>query len=129
MTQAHRKHDRIPFEDDVFIKMMQTTNPEKIDEGATILCSILDVSVTGVRLSVPSELPIGSRMEVWVKSKEYEGTLKIKGKVVWCESVEGTPGLQAGIEIRNYEHTDFKEFQKRVVKIILPPSIDEAEEE
>ena len=115
-----RKHRRIPFEDSTIVKMMETTNAAEMEDGESILCSTVDLSAGGVRLRVSRELPLGSRMEVWVKSKEQEGTLRIVGNVVWCRTLEGCSDLQAGLEILDQERTDYAEYRKRVDKLFKP---------
>ena len=115
-----RKHHRVEHEDQTFIKIIRSTNEEKQQEGATILGTTLDVSVHGVRVSVPKEIPVGCRIEVWAKSHEQLGTLKLNGKVVWCRELFATSGIQIGIQLKDDGTQDYKEYQRRVVKMFLP---------
>ena len=115
-----RRHTRVEHEDQAFIKIIKTTNEQKQLEGATILGNTLDVSVNGVRASVPSEIPVGCRVEVWSKSHEQLGTLKLNGKIIWCRELFAQSGIQVGIQLKDDGTPDYKEFQKRVVKMFLP---------
>jgi len=94
-------------------------NPDKVPDGKVFLCSIEDISVNGICTVVPFDLPIGSRIEIWLKSKNHEGTLKVLGKVAWCREREDQNGLRAGIELKNDDSDDYKAHQRRVAERLL----------
>ena len=115
-----RKHKRIDHEDATFVKIVRTTNEDTKLNDQAVMCRTLDISMKGVRVALDSELPKGSRVEVWIKSHEGEGTLRLFGKVVWCRTPYAKDGMEAGVQFRKDQDDDYKEYQKRVAKMLLP---------
>lgn len=114
-----RKHARIEHHDQVFLKVLKSTNEEKIRSGRTLLCYSINMSVRGLCLELPLELPQGCRVEVWLKSKQDEGSIRVVGRVIWGRAVSESGQTRIGIQLVKKDGDDLEEHQKRVARQLL----------
>lgn len=69
-------------EERIFIKVASCkTQPDL--ENTTFSCSTIDVSSTGMRLSVVESIPSETQLELWVEIKGIPGKFLLQGKIKW----------------------------------------------
>lgn len=82
-TNERRAELRGVREERLFVKVLESEGlPEK--EGMTLSCSTLDVSASGLRLSVSERVPQGTLLELWIEVKGVIGKFLLTGLVRWC---------------------------------------------
>ena len=74
--------------------------------GTNLPGSAVDVSASGLRLSLYKEVPINSNLDIWVTFKDDFKKFFLSSKVRWCRQVDDSATYQAGISL--HERTDIK---------------------
>ena len=74
--------------------------------GTNLPGSAVDVSASGLRLSLNKEVPINSNLDIWVTFKDDFKKFFLSSKVRWCRQVDDSATYQAGISL--HERTDIK---------------------
>lgn len=115
-----RRHQRIKHHDQVFVKIVESTDETVVEAEQTFLCSYQDISVKGLRVEVPTEIPVGSEAEIWLRSSDSEGTLRLNGTIVWCRNLGEPPRPHVGIELSESPGAQYKVHQIRIAKKLLP---------
>ena len=69
------------------------------DEGPILKCETVDVSVRGLRLLVPEEVPIGSRLEIAIPEEGWIENLELSGMARWIQRAEDQNGYWLGLEL------------------------------
>lgn len=104
-----RKSNRHMHDDQVIVKM--TASPagdSPWDESWT--CRSDDVSATGLRLSLESEVKAGSLVDVCVISRSRTQTLLMSGVVRWCSRIQGLEYFQIGVDLDMAKSRDAAEW-------------------
>lgn len=82
-TNERRTELRGVREERLFVKVLESEgSPEKVDK--TLSCSTLDVSASGMRLSVSEAVSQGTLLELWIEVKGVTGKFLLTGLVRWC---------------------------------------------
>lgn len=69
-------------------------------EGATFTAVVEDISMTGLRLVTPRELPPGSRVSL--ARDDGHGKSEVRVEIVWCRSCPGSPRIEVGARFASY---------------------------
>jgi hypothetical protein len=73
-----------------------------IDLGANLAIAVVEVSETGVRLTLQAALDAGQEVTILLEGLTHLRPLRLPGNIVWCRAQEAG-GFQAGVQ-----------FQKRI---------------
>lgn len=102
--EERRADKRIAHTEAVSLKILFTSeNPSFL--GKNLDGSTLDISASGLRLSLQSELPVDSTIDVAVTLKDSPRQYFLSGKVRWCKKVEDG-SYQAGIALQDLINTE-----------------------
>lgn len=74
--------------------------------GTNLPGSAVDVSASGLRLSLNKEVQVNSNLDIWVTLKGDFKNFFLSSKVRWCRQVDDSGIYQAGILL--HERTDIK---------------------
>ncbi len=110
MVSSDRRMDvRGAREERLFVKVGNC--PENPDlKGTTIGCITLDVSSSGLQLSVSQLIPAGTELELWVDVKGVPGKFLLSGEVRWCRGENDK--FACGIELHDAgETSDLSDWQ------------------
>lgn len=101
--EDRRAHQRIEVSEEVSLKIVfSSENPGLL--GRTLDGSTLDLSASGLRISLNHPIKIDSVLDVWVTMKEQKRKFFLTGNVRWCNESD-KPGIyQIGLVLR--ERTD-----------------------
>ena len=72
--------------------------------GKTMTGETLDVSASGMRISMEREIKVDSVLDVWVTLHDENKKYFLTGNVRWCRASESGDGYQVGLVLR--ERTD-----------------------
>jgi Tfp pilus assembly protein PilZ len=100
-----RKEPRHILSDDVVINI-ELPSRSAMTTHQTVMSRLLDVSNSGVRLSLGQPAEQGTQAVLWLKRLDRPGTMALTGVVAWCEPSEEDDGFQAGVEISKSESPD-----------------------
>ena len=108
MPEDMRQQRRFPVENTVFIELV---SPEfGSNESAVIAtCKSVEISRSGLRLTLEQELPVGAILQVGVELPARAGTLYLVGEVTWSEPIPDTgaePAWSAGFALFNADDSD-----------------------
>lgn len=70
-------------EERLFVKVLESGNSPEMKE-MTLSCSTLDVSASGLRLSVSEVVSPETLLELWIEVKGVAGKFLLTGLVRWC---------------------------------------------
>ena len=74
--------------------------------GTVLPGSAIDVSASGLRLSLNREVPVNSNLDIWVTLKGDFNKFFLSSKVRWCRQEDNSDIYQVGILL--HERTDTK---------------------
>jgi len=105
-NQERRADERITQSEAFSLKIIFTSeNPSLL--GKSLYGSTIDISASGLRLSINSELPIDSTIDVVVTLKGNPRQYFLSGKVRWCKkSDDAGSNFQVGIALQDLLNTD-----------------------
>ncbi len=120
-----RGYFRVEHEDQLFVKVL-SSSVEALPPGRTLYCSSEDVSYTGIRIHCESDIPMGSHVELWLKSIQRRGTLIIQGKARWSRALPVGEGYWIGIEFDVEPPHKLKAYQSMIQPLMPgpPPRLD-----
>lgn len=108
MPEDMRNHPRFPVQNTVFLELVSPEFGSK-DAGTIARGKTLDVSRSGLLVSLNQDLLVGTILQVALELPGGNGTLYLVGEVRWCLPVPGTgtePGWSAGLSLLNAEDSD-----------------------
>lgn len=101
---GHRTNARIKSTEDLSLKIVFSSDHPGL-LGRTIMCSVLDISASGLRVSVNQPVNINSVLDVWAILQEENRKFFLTGNVRWCLE-SGKPGTyQIGLILRERSDT------------------------
>ncbi|MEZ5570977.1 MAG: PilZ domain-containing protein [Halioglobus sp.] len=106
-----RKHERIEVVKAIFIEVIRSGSKRE-SENTIIRCETVDISVSGLRIHIPQQIPQGSRLNIAVPMDDWKENLELVGQAVWVRPVENGSGFWVGLELgdssRDTMHKWFK---------------------
>lgn len=114
--QERRSEPRLSCQERLFVRVVSSC-PNVSLEGKTILCSTDDLSAGGLRLRLEEDVPVGTRLQVWIKIADYSGTFLFNGIIRWVRAQSATVFL-AGIQLQEEEGDDVLDWERRVADIL-----------
>ena len=104
-NQERRADERITQTEAFSLKIIFTSeNPSFL--GKSLYGSTIDISASGLRLSLQSELPVDSTIDVVVTLKGSPKQYFLSGKVRWCKKSDDAGNYQVGIALQDLLNTD-----------------------
>lgn len=104
-NKERRVDERITQAEAFSLKIIFTSeNPSFL--GKSLYGSTIDISASGLRLSLQNELPIDSTIDVIVTLKGSPKQYFLSGKVRWCEKADDKGNFHVGIALQDLINTD-----------------------
>ena len=105
MSNERRREPRMEREEWLFIKQVFSGNPEY---GQAILrARTADLSGGGLRLIASREIPVGSRLELWLELRGRKSKFLLVSEVCWCEQAEGAETWSLGVALKDAPGSDW----------------------
>jgi Tfp pilus assembly protein PilZ len=74
--------------------------------GRSLYGSTIDISASGLKLALQSELPVDSTIDVVVTLKSNPKQYFLSGKVRWCKKADNEGNYHVGIALQDLINTD-----------------------
>ena len=93
-----RQHPRMSFQKAIYIEVMQRGQIR--DTHADVMrCETVDVSVSGLKVFVPREVPANSLLHIAAHTDDWQESLELKGVARWCAPTADKQGYWLGLEL------------------------------
>jgi PilZ domain len=79
-------------------------------ERVTVRCDTADLSRSGLRVQVPTEIPSDAILEIWIKVQGQPNNFYLVGRVRWC--TPNAQGAEIGILLQDGPGTDYKAWRR-----------------
>ncbi len=108
-----RKHPRVDIERAIYIEVV-TPGIRSEAQNTVIRCETVDVSVAGLRIWVPENVPSGSKLNIAVPMDEWKENLELSGKVMWARQADNKSGYWLGLELEDTTREDMGKWFRAV---------------
>lgn len=106
-----RQHTRVDVVKAIFIEVVRRGRQT---DQAIIRCETVDISVSGLRLYVPTEIAAGSTLNLAVPTEDWTENLELVGEAKWCRPAEGRDGFWVGLELMDTTRENMERWCKVV---------------
>jgi len=103
-----RREYRRVSRDRLFMQVIESDNQDLV--GTTISCHALDVSSNGLRMASDVNMPIGSRLDLWVDISSRPGKFFLTSEVRWVHE-EALGEYHLGVKLIEGPATDINEWR------------------
>ncbi len=110
-NQDRRQHTRQPRDERVVVQIVSSTR-DTLPPGTVVRCSTKDVSANGIRIQVDRRVPEGFLLELWVEVSNHATKFYLAGEVKWCQELDDAERYLVGIELKDSDTEDFKQWQE-----------------
>ena len=110
-NQDRRQHTRQPRDERVVVQIVSSTR-DTLPPGTVVRCSTKDVSANGIRIQVDQRVPEGFLLELWVEVSNHPTKFYLAGEVKWCQELDEAKRYLVGIELKDSDTEDFKQWQE-----------------
>lgn len=92
------------------LSMTVVSSTHLVGQGERLYCESIDISPTGLQVSLDRFVEKDSRVEIWMVLMENRQTYQLRGKVTWVEGREehGREVFYAGLQLLPVEDSDFE---------------------
>ena len=112
MSEDHRQHIRLNISSRVFIDLAGPPLPGD-DTGEILLCKTLDISYSGLQISLARELTVGALLHIGVEFPGLEQPLHLVSEVKWCrQNQPPAAGWAVGLQLLNSTDSDTQQWQE-----------------
>ncbi len=110
-NSERRRHIRLQSDEKLFVQVVAASeSPELV--GKTYFCKTLDVSESGLKITVQHCVPQGCEVELWVQVQSTAKKYFLQGLTQWCDDLEQADGhFELGIRLSDASKSDFKQWQ------------------
>jgi hypothetical protein len=109
MPGERRREPRLEREERLFVKQVSSGNPEY---GQSILkARTADLSAGGLRLIASREIPVGTRLELWLELSGRRAKFFLASDVCWCEQAEDDETWSLGVALKEAPGSDWSQWQ------------------
>ena len=106
-----RRHVRLKRDDRLFIQVLAASESPGL-VGETLQCSTVDVSESGIRVELSSEVPVNSEIDLWIDVRACAQKYFLHGLVKWCYEADADRNcFLIGVELLNIPFTDFDDWR------------------
>lgn len=110
-NSERRRHIRLQSDEKLFVQVVAASESSNL-VGKTYFCKALDVSESGLKVTVQHCVPEKCDVELWVQVNSTAKKYFLKGKIQWCDELEKTNGhFELGIRLSHAGDSDFKQWQ------------------
>jgi len=117
-----RKHWRVAENNAVIFTVMAAGDSDD-RTGKQYICSTVDVSVIGMRITCRESLPKGALLQLMLAIKEPPCSFALKGKVRWARKDEELGKYHAGVQFIDNDVTVMKKWQA-LIRTKLPKNAE-----
>ena len=110
-TKERRQHVRQPRDERVVVQIVSSTR-DTLPPGTVVRCSTKDVSSQGIRIQLEQQLPEGFQLELWIEISNHPSKFFLAGEVKWCEELDEGKRYLVGVELKDGDTDDFKQWQE-----------------
>ncbi len=114
-----RKHERLPEENRVAVTIMKSVNAPQLEEQ-TFFCPTEDISEGGLKLSVPSPIPVASQVELRVAFSKPLCSFKHIGEVRWSREENHRFPYSIGIKFDFRDEAEHEKWRMLMGRKIAP---------
>ena len=75
-------------------------------------CSTKDVSANGLRIQLDQPVPEGFLLELWIEVSNHPTKFYLAGEVKWCQELDEGKRYLVGVELKETDTEDFKQWQE-----------------
>ena len=104
-----RRAQRFERNDRMFVQVILSVEEPGL-VGSTLSSNAVNISSGGLQFRVPSALPVGALLDVWIDVNSRPGKFFLSGEVRWCRPNEDGSS-SVGLELRQGIATDFEEWR------------------
>ena len=115
-----RQHSRQPRDERVVVQIVSSTR-DTLPPGTVVRCSTKDVSPSGIRIQLEQAVPEGFELELWVEISNHPSKFYLAGQVKWCQELDEAKRYLVGIELKETETDDFKQWREVLAVIDSSP--------
>lgn len=106
-----RRDVRLQGDDSLRVQVLAATALPGL-VGEILQCSSLDVSASGLKLTVPVNVPLHCKVDLWIDIKACACTFFLNGQVKWCDANRAREDIyQIGVQLRDAPFTDFENWR------------------
>jgi hypothetical protein len=106
MPEDKRQHLRLPVASKIFIELVSTP-AGSAESGTVAMCNTLDISRSGLSVSLDQELTVGAILQIGVQLPDAHDTLYLAGEVRWSRPAqEPERGWSAGFKLMHSGGSD-----------------------
>ncbi len=105
--QERRRHPRKPVQDRAVIHRKAQEAPH-----ATLYCTTVDISASGLQLKLKQALERGERVELVVHVPGHQGSFRLQAVTRWTAPLGADKSYLMGVEIVGVEDPAYGDWQK-----------------
>ena len=110
-NQDRRQHSRQPRDERVVVQIVSSTR-DTLPPGTVVRCSTKDVSANGLRIQLDQSVQEGFLLELWVEVSNHPTKFYLAGEVKWCQELDEGKRYLVGVELKETDTEDFKQWQE-----------------
>ncbi|NCF25733.1 MAG: hypothetical protein GWP69_00030 [Gammaproteobacteria bacterium] len=110
-NQDRRQHSRQTRDERVVVQIVSSTR-DTLPPGTVVRCSTKDVSANGLRIQLDQSVQEGFLLELWVEVSNHPTKFYLAGEVKWCQELDEGKRYLVGVELKETDTEDFKQWQK-----------------
>ena len=116
-NRDRRQHPRFEVEQAFYIEVVRRGSHSESD-NTIIRCQTLDVSVGGLRVSVPIPIPRGSILNIAVPTGDWKDNLEFVGEAMWIKEAEDGDGYWLGLALKDSSNEDMEKWFELVEQMM-----------
>lgn len=110
-NEDRRQHSRQTRDERVVVQIVSSTR-DTLPPGTVVRCSTKDVSANGLRIQLDQSVQEGFLLELWVEVSNHPTKFYLAGEVKWCQELDEGKRYLVGVELKETDTEDFKQWQK-----------------
>ena len=96
--EDRRQHPRLTFQRAIYIEVAKRGQIR--DSHTDVMrCETVDVSVSGLKVFVPQEVPADSHLYIAAHTDDWQESLELQGVARWCAPAVEKNGYWLGLEL------------------------------
>lgn len=111
-TKSDRRQHARQLRDERVVVQVASSTRDTLPPGSIVRCSTKDVSATGMRLQLNQRVPDGCLLELWVEVSNHPTKFYLCGEVRWCREIDEAKRYLIGVELKDGETEDFKQWRE-----------------
>ncbi len=120
--QEYRNDPRVQEDADVIVKIQSSPGAHEL-EGRVIPCHSTDVSTSGMQLSVETDAPVGTLLELEIMFSQTQHKFRHMGNVVWNREAKNDSRFNdrnrhIGIRFDTASNPQFQSWRSQVADLL-----------